>query len=722
MKTRHYVVTAVAGLVCLCLAYAAIRLHIPGRLKNRIRTLLVSDPNAMAAPVANTSDAPLPPVRKAFQIRQEIYAGGLKNDWQDWGWADRNIAGPGPATFDLSSYGGWILHHSAQREDFGALVLHLKAPESYGDFLEIRLTSDDLEYEPIVVGERYKFPEPGGWTLVVVPWYELNPYKQPFDGIRVRAFRPVGNTQILLDRIALAEPQPGGPPPRKFPTRKQTVALQCSAPSTAISPLIFGVAGQSAAEELKATAYRFGGNPTSRFNWTEGNIWNTAADWFFRNVRLDWHWKELIERTNARGAEFTVTLPMLGWVAKDASSYSFPVSEFGKQQQVDPDHADIGNGTDANGKELKPRSPTFTSIPAPPELIEKWVTLIGAESAARGRRVHSYILDNEPFLWNSTHRDVHPEPLGYDELLERTIRYGTAIRKADPDAIIAGPAIWGWSNYFWSAKDAAAGFSAKPDRRAHDDTPLLDWYLRKLYEHEKRTGVRILDIVDLHLYPQGKRLFAAGGGGSTDLDASQRRIRATRALWDPTYLDESWIKERISLIPRMKEIIARNYPGRGISIGEWNFGAEGHISGGLATAEALGRFAQTGIRSAYYWTAPKPGSPSYWGFRAFRNFDGKGGAFLERFVPSTSKEGLSVFASKNAAGNHFVVVILVLANTHAIELKFDTKGCGKIGTWKSLVYSGNPDGFAASKSGEGNDISDTLPPYSITVLDFQTAQ
>ena len=28
------------------------------------------------------------------------------------------------------------------------------------------------------------------------------------------------------------------------------------------------------------------------------------------------------------------------------------------------------------------------------------------------------------------------------------------------------------------------------------------------------------------------------------------------------------------LMPRMKEWIDQNYPGRGISIGEWNFGGE----------------------------------------------------------------------------------------------------------------------------------------------------
>ena len=29
---------------------------------------------------------------------------------------------------------------------------------------------------------------------------------------------------------------------------------------------------------------------------------------------------------------------------------------------------------------------------------------------------HFYDMDNEPEIWNGTHRDVHPAPPGYDEL------------------------------------------------------------------------------------------------------------------------------------------------------------------------------------------------------------------------------------------------------------------------------------------------------------------
>jgi hypothetical protein len=308
---------------------------------------------------------------------------------------------------------------------------------------------------------------------------------------------------------------------------------------------------------------------------------------------------------------------------------------FGAQERTDPYEAEAGNGTSLAGKKIDPGPPSRTSVPEPPESAGRWVAAIRARDARSGKRsVQEYILDNEPMLWTQTQRDVRTEPLGYDELIDRTLRYGTAIRQADPDAVIAGPAEWGWTGYFYSNKDSAAGTLLRPDRRAHGDDPLVLYYLKKLREHEQQTGVRVLDVLDLHMYPQAQNVY--GGSDGTDAKTAALRLRSTRALWDPSYVDESWIKEPVRLLPRMREWVDQGYPGRGISIGEWNFGGEAHVSGAMAIAEALGRFAQFGVRSAFYWTHPGDGAVAIQGFRAFRAFDGKGGRFLDWYVPSTT--------------------------------------------------------------------------------------
>src|SRR6185369_15465545 len=108
---------------------------------------------------------------------------------------------------------------------------------------------------------------------------------------------------------------------------------------------------------------------------------------------------------------------------------------------------------------------------------------------------------------------------------------------------IAGPAEWGWSGYLYSAKDLETGATLRPDRRAHGDVPLIPWYLQELKKRQQATGTRILDVLDVHFYPQGSGVY----GSAADTATAALRLRSTRALWDPTYQDESWIGEPVRL-------------------------------------------------------------------------------------------------------------------------------------------------------------------------------
>jgi hypothetical protein len=256
-----------------------------------------------------------------------------------------------------------------------------------------------------------------------------------------------------------------------------------------------------------------------------------------------------------------------------------------------------------------------------------------------------------------------------------------------------------------------------PDRLAHGGVPLLAWYLRKLHEHEQKTGERLLDVVDVHFYPQAKGL-GASETGRTDEAAAALRIRTTRALWDPTYLDESWINEKIALIPRLKAWIAQNYPGRGISIGEYNFGAEGHMSGGLAVAEALGHFGSEGITSAYYWTYPPEKSPAAWAFRAFRNYDGKGSHFEDTSISARASEGLSLFVSRSTDEKRLVAVLLNLDPHKPVNASLELRSCGARAVKRVLTYDGDPTGFVdRTEQADGLKL-DNVPPYSMNVVEL----
>jgi hypothetical protein len=515
-------------------------------------------------------------------------------------------------------------------------------------------------------------------------------------------------------------PTADSPQARPEPSRPASFVLQCDADGHPISPLIYGVGGAGGSPWTTwATARRWGGNPTTRYNW-QLNAWNLTKDWFFRNTGdPNFSYQRFLDENRENGVKTALTVPIIGWVAKDTTSYSFPVARFGPQQATGPDVPDSGNGVGRDGKPIVPGPPTLTSVAAPPESIERWIREIRKQDGTTRRSVDSYILDNEPMLWNTTHRDIHPQPTSYDELLEKTIAYASAVRRADPDGKIAGPAEWGWLGYQYSAKDVAYGVQLRPDRRLHGDEPLIPWYLRKIREYEQKSGTKILDILDVHFYPMAPGI-GIGTGGQTDSATAALRIRSTRSLWDPTYRDESWINERMQVLPLLRQWIAAHHPGLGISIGEWNFGAESHMSGGLAAAEVLGRFGTEDVTSAYYWTSPAERSPAFWAFRAFRNFDGNGGHFLDVSMPVKGAAPLaSLFSSRDTDRRHVVAVLLNFATLSALSTHVSLEGCGAIASGRAFTYTGGEIGFRMlDVSPTGPALETVAPPYSITVLDL----
>jgi hypothetical protein len=567
----------------------------------------------------------------------------------------------------------------------------------------------------------------GEWIHLLVPLSELNPGSVDFDRIVFKAVRGVGTVE--LDGIGLTGPFPHNVVTATgrstAPVRKLRLVVDCGAPARPISPLIYGItySARGGAHQwmLGASARRWGGTPTTRFNWEIGHAWNTGLQGFFRNVNDAGDeassWIRFMDENKAQGVATALTVPIIGWVAKDAVSYSFPVSVFGPQEATAPENPNAGNGKGKDGRLLPPGPPGRTSVPAPPDFVGRWVRAIRQRDTAGRRSVDLYVLDNEPMLWNSTHRDVHPGPTSYDELLQKTVAYGGAVRAADPGATIAGPAIGVGSAYLYSASDLVAGVGARPERRAPGDPPFMPWWLRRLREHSQRTGVRVLDVVDVHFFPQEQDI----SGGKIDSASSASRILSTRALWDPDHVDESWIGGRIQLIPRLRQSIDENYPGLGISIGEWNFGADGHMSGGLATAEALGRFGALGVRAAFYSRCPDERTPTFWAFRAFRDFDGLGGRFLDWSVRTAGGgRGESLFVSRSELGDRVVAVLLNFEPATALEADIELGTCGAVESRRAFVYSGQPDGFVPTTPGEAfpTGLSYTAPPYSISVLDL----
>lgn len=677
-----------------------------------------------------------------------LYRDGLQPGWSDDGYAPRDLPVGSAAAVDFSRQGGWILRSADLVDAADALVLDVELGHHRSSFLELQLRNRQAQRFPVVRDYDVLPPREAspGWKTILVPMARLNPNALPWDRLVIRASTSDSNRWVKLNRIGLLRadsPQLAAPKqeglmssapaavaseamasaPLRAPKRVQEIAVDCRKAGIPISEGIYGISysPRHAVRDqfvwgLRPSARRWGGNPSERFNWRKGNLWNTGSDWYFQNVdyvgRSGWTWRDFLRENKVHRVDTALTLPMLGWVARDGHSYSFPVVLLGPQQSVDPQRADIGNGRDRSGKEIAPLSPLRTSERMGPSDVAEWVRSLKALEEKEGVRVSTYMLGNEPMLWNSTHRDVHPEPVGYDDLLARTVAYAQAVREVDPGAYIAAPGLWGWPAYFYSAKDAAAGFQRRPDRRAHGDVPFLEWYLSRLHARAKETGLPLLNALDVHFYPEGGVYSSA-----SDRRLSELRVRSVRSLWDGAYVDESWIGEPIKLLPRMREIIEKNYPGLDLVIGEYSFGGEMHMSGAISLVDALGRFAQHQVAQAYYWTYPKESSPAYWAFRAFRDFDGAGGRFLEQLLLAQGDDGYSLYVSTSADHGRVVGVAANKDFDAPLRLRLRLQGCPVAEQAAFWVLAENSGGLRPTEGRSGRDFVEIdLPPLSVATL------
>jgi hypothetical protein len=492
------------------------------------------------------------------------------------------------------------------------------------------------------------------------------------------------------------------------------LTVDASQKTHAINPDIYGMdaylldataADAAAYEPANITIDRWGGDSTERYNYQK-DVTNSVADYYFQNsggtggdgwlpVSGTSAFDALVESNNTNGIKTLGTVPVLGWVAKDSTSCSFPQATYPNQVSINSSGCGDGlypngvNGcTNSGGCYITGNNPGLTSIsapaPAPPAASAVnaawadatwaggWTKYLtgkfgpGNPAGAAGKGVAIYDLDNEPTWWDSNDVDVHPVPFTYDEVTNGGIGTALAIKTADPTAEVSGPVIDFWWAYFYSKKDIQSGWdsggpcyqpwSNPVDREAHGGIPLVEYYLQQMAQAEKTYGVRLLDYVDLHTYFAGTyngKSVAFTTAGDTGMQ--QVRLDSTRALWDPTYTDPNFAQPNYvtdanytssctapaqspQLIPMMKKWVADDYPGTKLTIDEYNWGGMESINGALAQADILGIFGREGLDVGTMWPTTNPSQqiPGMMAFAMYRNYDGSKSTFGDMALASTS--------------------------------------------------------------------------------------
>jgi len=501
-----------------------------------------------------------------------------------------------------------------------------------------------------------------------------------------------------------------------------------------INPNIYGVAYASTEElnDLNAPLNRNGGNNTSRYNWLQNGD-NRAQDWYFESIgdasavageRGD----TFIAEAKAANAEAMLTVPMLDWVAKLGANRSklasFSIAKYGPQTGNDWQwFPDAGNGIWTSGQYVVGNDPNDANVPSSSAFQQAWVQhLISQWGTNASGGLRYYILDNEPSIWHSTHRDVQPTGVTMDQMLAKVLDYAGMIKNNDASALVIGPEEWGWSGYFYSGYDqqygSLHGWGYLPDRVAHGNADYLPWLLDQLHQNELSSGRRLIDIFTVHYYPQG-------GEFSDDVSRAMqlRRNRSTRSLWDPNYRDETWINDYVQLIPRLKSWVSAYYPGTLTGITEYNWGAEWHINGATTQADIYGIFGRENVDLAARWSTPDPSTPTYKAMKMYRNYDGNKSTFGDTNVRTTvpNPDRLSGFSAVRSSDGALTVMVIAKASG-STPVTINVANYTHPSTAQAWqLTSANAITRLSDISFVGNALNVTVPPQSVTLFVISAA-
>jgi hypothetical protein len=267
----------------------------------------------------------------------------------------------------------------------------------------------------------------------------------------------------------------------------------------------------------------------------------------------------------------------------------------------------------------------------------------------------------------------------------------------------------------WSSAHNNFNQSQYPDRGTNGGMDYMPWMLNQIYQHDLTNHQRLLDYFTVHYYPQS-------GESGDDVSSSEQllRNRSTRSLWDPTYVDVSYINQVVQLVPRLRGWVNTYYPGTKIAVTEYNWGAEANINGATTQADIDGIFGRENLDLATRWTTPAANTPTYLAMKMYRNYDGNKSTFGDVSVSASgpNPDNVSTFAAQRSTDGSLTVMVVSKYLTGATPVAVTISNFFGL-TGPAQVWQLNSSNVIAHLSDvplTGNTINTVVPGQSVTLF------
>lgn len=243
------------------------------------------------------------------------------------------------------------------------------------------------------------------------------------------------------------------------------------------------------------------GNNSTRYNWRKKMT--VHPDWFNNVYSHDWDITAKKVLDNLPGVDAMYAFQLTGYAAA-STEYNFPDWNYYQEHGFWPTQTfDL-----AGGGEISADGKTLVKAGDYSLYNEEWpadstVGIIGHwrdELKYDMSRFQYWSMDNEMDIWNGTHGDL-PLDMDPDFLVERYIDVAKKARAKWKDVKLTGPVVaneWQWCTT--GASEGKSGLGKGEDR----NYCWLEYFIKRIAEEQKKSGVKLLDVFDMHWYPAEK--------------------------------------------------------------------------------------------------------------------------------------------------------------------------------------------------------------------------
>jgi hypothetical protein len=236
-----------------------------------------------------------------------------------------------------------------------------------------------------------------------------------------------------------------------------------------------------------------GGNNATKYNWVLKL--SSHPDWYNNVYAHNWDFAAASLQANLPGAAGMWAFQLIGKAAAN-TSHNFNDWGYNRSQWW----SGVGNNWAGGGGPLpgggqKEGDPDFYlmdwSADDTTAILDHWFDPNGL--GLDPNQFLYWSMDNEPEIWSGTHDDVCPQQPPVEEFLQAYFAVARLARVRLPGIKLVGPVAaneWQWYN--WNNDRIGAG------GRYYS---WLEYFIMRVAQEQQASGVRLLDVLDLHFYP-----------------------------------------------------------------------------------------------------------------------------------------------------------------------------------------------------------------------------